>query len=498
VRFDVGNTVALNSGVLTISGTNGNDTFTVDARNGFSVAVNGVNYQFQTSQVSSIRIDGRAGADALLLYLGAQDDIVSTQTDRVAVVNANFRISATNINYQFIDGGAGTNTVLMNDSAGNDTFSANASQANLSGQGFSSTVANFRTVRVFSTGGYDQAEITGTVNNDLFVVDEGRSRMFTSGRTIIAEGFGYTRLNGGGGQDQANLIESSLDQEFNIRYRFAAVHGLNSSVAVSDVATINVTARSGNALLRFMDSFTDDLFVVQNANANMRTADLFACFTTGFRQIEIHSQWGVDAAHLFDTASNDTFFSSGNRTEFRSADRVVTTIGVNDVHVTSQNGGLDTATIMGTAGNDILVADQNSVAMRDSQGQFRRVIGFHRTNVDLGSGSDHALYQGSSQSETFRVRQSQTEFTTNQQTLTVKNARESRFVGGGGSDQVIFEELNLLQGLGNRATAYLNQYKVTAEDIAFLEASSVDNAMAEYDLEIVDFQYLLRGNWRPR
>jgi hypothetical protein len=498
VRFNVGNTVSLSSGVLTINGTNGNDSFAVDARNGFSVSVNGISYQFQTSQVSNIRIDGRSGTDALSLRLGAQNDIVHTQTDRVSVVNSAFRIQATNVNHHFLDGGAGANSVLMNDSSGNDILTATFNQTTLSGTGFSSTIENFRTVRVVSSSGFDHAAITGTVNSDVFHVDQGRSRLFAGGRTWIVEGFNFTQLHGGGGQDHANISESIGDREIDIRYRYAGVHASQSFVGIHSVSTINVTAQSGNALLRFRDSFADDNFVVQNATATMRTLDLFNASASGFKKIEVQSHHGADTAQLFDTVANDTFLSTGNRTELRSSTRTVTTIGVNNVQVISQSGGFDTATFIGTSGIDNLAVNHNSVTMQDGNGRVRRIVGFHRTEVDLGLGNDSVRYQGSAQSESLRVQRAQTEFNTTQQNVIVKNARESTFIGGGGNDQAILEELNLLEGLGSRAVAYLENHRVTAENMSFLEARSVDQAMAEYDLEMVDFQYLLGGNWRTR
>jgi hypothetical protein len=89
-------------------------------------------------------------------------------------------------------------------------------------------------------------------------------------------------------------------------------------------------------------------------------------------------------------------------------------------------------------------------------------------------------YQGSAQSESLRVQRAQTEFNTTQQNVIVKNARESTFIGGGGNDQAILEELNLLEGLGSRAVAYLENHRVTAENMSFLEARSVDRSIRRW------------------
>jgi hypothetical protein len=166
--------------------------------------------------------------------------------------------------------------------------------------------------------------------------------------------------------------------------------------------------------------------------------------------------------------------------------------------MTSQWGGLDTVTIRGAQGNDWLVVDQRNVRVFDTQGQVQWADGFQRVNVDLGNGHDIANFMGSSQVETLHVNRTETDFQNMRQRVVVTNSDETRFSGSGDNDELILEQLNLLQSLGDQAVAFLDQHRITAQDIAFLEARSVDDAMAEYDLDVVDFQYLLRGNWRPR
>ena len=65
-------------------------------------------------------------------------------------------------------------------------------------------------------------------------------------------------------------------------------------------------------------------------------------------------------------------------------------------------------------------------------------------------------------------------------------------------DEVELNDLDLLESIGDQATAYMGDRSITAEDFAVLEARSVDDAIADYSLEAVDYLYLLRGKWAEK
>jgi hypothetical protein len=87
------------------------------------------------------------------------------------------------------------------------------------------------------------------------------------------------------------------------------------------------------------------------------------------------------------------------------------------------------------------------------------------------------------------------------QMLKLVNAETTSFDGNGGIDEVIFEDLetlDLISSIGSDATAYLRDRTISATDFDALEAQTVDDAIAEYDLDAVDYLYLLRGKWKSR
>jgi len=55
-----------------------------------------------------------------------------------------------------------------------------------------------------------------------------------------------------------------------------------------------------------------------------------------------------------------------------------------------------------------------------------------------------------------------------------------------------------VSSLGDRAIVHLNSVRVEIEDVDYLEVSAVEQAIAEYDLESVDFETVLRGRWQSK
>jgi hypothetical protein len=117
---------------------------------------------------------------------------------------------------------------------------------------------------------------------------------------------------------------------------------------------------------------------------------------------------------------------------------------------------------------------------------------------DGGAGIDHTTLAGGSGNEKLTVSKEAVELKSTMQMLRMVNSEHTSFEGNGGVDEVVFaefESLDLLESLGDRATAYLRDRTVSVSDFDILEAETVDDALAKYDLDTADFLYMLRGNW---
>ena len=83
-----------------------------------------------------------------------------------------------------------------------------------------------------------------------------------------------------------------------------------------------------------------------------------------------------------------------------------------------------------------------------------------------------------------------------------RETNSTKFDGQGGGDSVYVDDVNsldVLGTLGDRAVAILEHHQtVEATGFDFIEAQAVDGAIATYDMERVDFQTALRGQWKPQ
>ncbi len=501
VDFRLENLVSLSAGKLSINGTDQNDTILVDASNGFSITLNGTGYQFQNSQVQNIQINGYGGNDQLDLKLGALNDTVSTNSSGLTVVNDRFQVNATGTENLIVNAGMGRDVVSMLDTLGNDTFNSTVNSATLSGAGYSSTVIGFDVVQTKSSGGIDLAEMQGTAGSDFLNSQAGRNALHAGGGVVVVEGFSSVRINGLGGQDRASLIDSAANDKFVLRPSYVHMANQQSRLWASSFESISVVGGRGQDQISIHDSVLNDVFSLDNGVATM-TGNGYVNVAQGFNQIAVVASTGIDLAQLFDTAQSDTFTSNDNQTELKSSNGyLVTTIGFDRVNVVAKYGGHDNAILIGSQGTDVLQANVNSVSLKDNNSQIRRVVGFENTTVDLRGGVDRAILTGSAGTERLTASYSEIEFETTLQLLQLRNTEDTGFDGNGGSDEVAFEEfgeLDLLKSLGNKATAYLKDHTITAEEFSILEARSVDHAIAEYDLEAVDYLYMLRGQWKSK
>jgi len=499
VDFRVGNQVAWGGGVLIVNGSDLDDTISIDASQGFSISVNGIDYLLNKTDIQNIRLWGNGGNDRLNLKLGAENDNVATSPDRLFVRNDQFRLSAIHFSHFTVDGGGGHNTLRMDGSGGRDQFTADSQLATLMGTGFSASASQFQIVHAVASGNGSRAELIGTEGDDVVRSRMGRTSIFTDQGVVIAEQFATTRIDARGGNDRAFFFESRGDRQFELQGNYIAVRNDNHVTWGSGFTNIHVVANRGETPIFFRDTISRDVFRADGNIASM-TSQWYGNFAYGFSRIQAEStRGGGDLAHIVDTSGNDRFISNGDQASMESSQRWVMTRGFTQVNAVAQNGGFNVAQLVGTQGNDRLTSDHRSSTLNTSQNQIRRVVGFQRTEVDLQSGFNQVNVTGAASGTShLSVNQQNVLFQTGGSRVQVSQANETTFRGAGGMNQVVLQNLDLLEGLGNRAVAFLENHRVTAVDIQSLEASSVDRAIAEYDLDIVDFQYLLRGGWRPK
>jgi hypothetical protein len=499
VDFRIGNQVAWGNGLLVVHGSQQNDLISIDARQSLNVSVNGIDYLLNKAEIKNVRLWGNGGIDRLNLRLGAENDNVASSPDRLFVHNSQFRLSAVNFSHFNLHAGGGQNTIRMEGSGSGNQFTANSQWATLQGSGFSARAAGFQILHAVSTGNGSRAELIGTEGDDVVRSRMGRTSLFTANGVVIADQFSATRIDARGGNDRAIFFESRGDREIELQGNYIAVRNENYVTWGSGFSNIHVVANRGETPIIFRDTTSRDIFRVDGNVASM-VSQWYGNFAYGFKNIQAHSiRGGNDLAHIIDTQGNDRFTSNGDQAVMESADRRVMTRGFAQVNAVSQNGGFNVATLSGTQGSDRFHSDLHSSTLQNAGNQVRRVIGFQRTDVNLRDGINQVDLRGAATGHNhLSINQQQVTLQSGGTQVRISGASETNYRGSGGINQVVMQNLDLLEGLGNRAIAFLENHRVTAIDFHSLEASSVDQAIAEYDLDIVDFQYLLRGGWRAR
>jgi len=500
-QIEVENLVSLKNGVLTIHGTAGNDTFMIDASQGFSVSVNGRDYSFNASEVQQIKVAGGGGTDAFNLQLGSHNDVINTTAGGVTVSNSQFKINAAGMTTVVVDGGAGSNRVSMMDSQGNDHLVANSNQATMIGSGFSTTVSRFDQLNVIASAGFNTASLTGSAGSDVLNSRDSSTSLHIGRQQLNVHHFQSVTVDGGGGHDWALLQGSAGNDHFNVGVGTAIVTNANSRLVANSFETVYAFGNRGNDSIHMTDSRGNDQLTYDRNYIQLRGTG-FQHMGFGFHNISVVSIGGYDTATIHDTPANDVFRSENGMTRLSNQNFNLVTSGFEQVSMIAKYGGTNTAFVNGSAGADQMTATVDSFTVSDTR-QSVTVTGFERAHVDLRGGNDTVNLIGSSQKETLRAIDRRVQFETVMQNLTITNAEKISFDGNGGGDQVIFEAmgpLDLLTGLGDRATAYMKNSTITAEEFAVLEARSVNNAFAEYDLDEVDYLYSLNGNWnrKPR
>jgi hypothetical protein len=166
--------------------------------------------------------------------------------------------------------------------------------------------------------------------------------------------------------------------------------------------------------------------------------------------------------------------------------------------VARSTGGHDTASFTGTSGSDQFYADNTFVEASGDGLAVGRTIGFDEVSIDGRDGHDVVSLRGGDGNDALTIGKEDIEFETTLQMLRLNNLERSHFDGGAGEDTVTIDEshtLDLIQSLGDGAEAVLQNHTATFTEIEELEANAVDDAIAAYDLEKVDFRFNLNGKW---
>ena len=211
--------------IVTVHGTDGNDTFHFNAAASRDVTINGVRYHFDDAQVTAVTFNGGDGYDQVVLDDSAGDDTLTAEATHAVFSNAGqtagFTVTVDGFEeLQAYARAGGNDTALLYDSDANDKFKSEPAKnyAKMYGGRMYNRVKFYDVVEAFSTAGKDLARVFDTAGNDTFEGQKDASWMRTDVFDVGLHNFRQVIAYGNeGGRDEAFLKDSELKDEVHLK-----------------------------------------------------------------------------------------------------------------------------------------------------------------------------------------------------------------------------------------------------------------------------------------
>jgi hypothetical protein len=201
--------------LVTVHGTDSDDTFAFDAAVSRNVTINGVRYHFDDAEVDSVTFDGGQGFDVVEIRDSPGDDTLEAWPDRVVLANTpgefvvSFTVEVTGFeDMQAYAVGGGSDTAVLHGSASDDKLKSYLSpdddfvRLRAKDMSYSLRAKLFGRVEGDHGGsGNDMAVFTGSDGDDEFNFDGLTNTAQTQrpGRRHSATGFDRVIAQAGGG-----------------------------------------------------------------------------------------------------------------------------------------------------------------------------------------------------------------------------------------------------------------------------------------------------------
>jgi hypothetical protein len=497
VELTVDNLVSIDNGTLTVNGTDGADSFVINDGSTLDIEVNGTQYSFQQSDVSSVVVRGDDAMDTLELNLSDKYERTVLRQNRVDAFDGTNTFRA--IGFQTIDvDGSGTLTVAGSEADDNihgnfESVSITSGNARATGHGYEKVIADGK-------GGNDSIQFTGGESDDILFSKNDYSALRNSETNLIAINYENLSIDGGGGHDIVNLFGSEVDDQLNLGADQIEVSNGRTNLAATGFERATAFAGVGNDTVVFTDSEGNDHFLFADGTSQL-FSDGSHLVAHNFSNVTFDSTDGYDVAQINATQGNDSLNAARDRTTLQTGNTNLELNQVDRINVVSNFQGYNTASIVGSDGSDQFHVNSNSATAVFDGGSIVRTVGFGDVSFDGAGGYDMSFLNGSENADVLDVNDSRAIFESGNIKTVARNVESTDFDGNGGGDSVYIDDvqtLDVLASIGDRAIAVLENHRVEAENIDFLEVSAVDGAIASYDMERVDFQSVLRGQWQSR
>jgi len=289
----------------------------------------------------------------------------------------------------------------LSDSPGNDTLVATPDFATLSGSGgrYTVSVKQFAGVHCSATrGGVDKADLYDSSSADTFHATPDAAALFGPG--FYNRAVSFEEVNGianTGGDDEARFYDSPSNDtfEFDAATKTGTMYDsqsyTNRAVGFPKVFAFGDQGGATDNVI-FYDSPGDDEFIAMPSYAWMH-GDGFSAETFAFPKISGHSDaGGMDIARLSDSSGDDLLEASPHEVllwlrataEFGS----IMAMNFEATHTYATAGGIDTAMLYGSPGDDTFYATPDGAALFGDD-FYNRAVSFGTVRA-YGRGSSDA------------------------------------------------------------------------------------------------------------
>ncbi|TWU42830.1 S8 family peptidase [Novipirellula artificiosorum] len=246
-------------------GSNENDSYVLDLRNGIELRNAGQLYRFDSplSAETPFSIDVGAGADSLQILGSNQAERLilfpGSTTDGISRLSTNtFEIELRGVESVVFDGGGGPDRATLYDSIGNDILRSQPNSARLSGVGFEFQVNQVDRIYVHANaGGEDHAFLSDSEGDDTLSVKPQFSSLRS--KDTFQAAYGFERLyaySTAGGHDSASLYDSVGDDTMNISSSRSMINGPGYQASARGFQSIEAFAINGGEDIANL--YTDD------------------------------------------------------------------------------------------------------------------------------------------------------------------------------------------------------------------------------------------------
>ncbi|MEQ8616634.1 MAG: S8 family serine peptidase [Lacipirellulaceae bacterium] len=496
VDFQMTNLVNLSGGVVTVTGTSGDDNFSFTAGSTYNVSVNDVAYDFSLGEVSTVNFDGGSGTDVFVAYGSTGDETGELREDSASLTGANYTVTATSVEQNTLHGGGGSDTVAVYDTAGDDIYRTYVDRVEMSlSTGNVLAAHGFAVTHGYASTGQDEAFSYDSAGDDLYRTYADRTVMSGSGFSNETHDFDKTYAYASTGHDQVTTYDSAGDDLYRTWHDRVIMSGDGYYNYAGGFDQTTAQASTGYDLVYSYDSDGDDLYRAW-ADRVVLSGDGFSNYAAGFDRSYVYGSTGNDVSYSYDSDGDDVLRTWADRSVL-SGDGFYNYVQNFDRTYTYGTNGDDRAYLYDSAGDDLYRgwADR---AVISGDHFYNYVQDFDRTYAYASTGNDIATVYDSAGDDLFRAWSDRTVMSGDGFYNYAQGFDQSTGNASTGNDTATFydsiaDDSLLVRDWGTRLSG--TGFSNTAAGFDNVSAHAVNGGDNDSDIEAVDYIFSSVGAW---